>query len=61
MYDPRVYHVTLKFKVMQKFKDAAECKDVVGKWAFGWSFISYNKRYAFILYYFTITLSCNEG
>ena len=33
VYDPRVYHVTFKFKVMQRFKDAFECKGVVRKWA----------------------------
>ena len=31
MYDPRVDHATFKFKVMQIFKDAAECKGVVRK------------------------------
>ena len=32
VYDPRVDHATLKFKVMQRYKDDAECKLVVRKW-----------------------------
>ena len=33
VYDPRVDHATIKLKVVQRFKDAAECKGVVRKWA----------------------------
>ena len=33
VYDPRVDHATFKFKVMQRFKDAAKCKGAVRKWA----------------------------
>ena len=33
VYDPRVDHATFKFKVMQRFKDFAECKSVVKTWA----------------------------
>ena len=33
MYDLRVDHATFKFKVMQRFKDVAECQRAVRKWA----------------------------
>ena len=32
MYDPGVDYATFKFKVMQRFKDAVECKSAVRKW-----------------------------
>ena len=33
VYEPRVDHSTFKFNVMQRFKDATECKGDVRKWA----------------------------
>ena len=33
MYDLRADLVTFKFKVIQRFKDVAECKRVGRKWA----------------------------
>ena len=33
VYEPRVDHSTFKFNVMQRFKDATECKGAVRKWA----------------------------
>ena len=34
VYNLREDHATIKFKVTQRFKDAAECKLAVRKWAF---------------------------